>query len=62
MTHGNKYELRRSENVGEESGKERSGELKFIYHVTPFTIDDEKRKAALAESSLSDVDGLCLLD
>ena len=57
MTHGSKYELRRSENVGKESEEERSEELKFTYHVTPFTIDQEKRKAALAESSLPDVDG-----
>ena len=63
MTHGKKYELRRSENVEEESGKERLGESKFTYHMTPFTIDEEKRKAALAESSLPDVDGfyVCLI-
>lgn len=63
MTHGNKYELRRSENVGKESGEERSGESEFTYHVSPFTIDEEKRKAALAESSLPDVDGfyVCLI-
>ena len=63
MTHGNKYELRRTENVGEESGEERPEELKFTYHVTPSTIDEEKRKAALAESSVPDVDGfyVCLI-
>ena len=63
MTHGNKYELRRSDNVGEGVGEEGRGELKFTYHVTPFTIDEEKRKAALAESSLPDVDGfyVCLI-
>ncbi len=45
------------------SEEERSGELKFTYHLTPFTIDEEKRKAALAESSLADVDGfyVCLI-
>jgi len=63
MTHGNKYELRRSENVGQNGGEERQGEMEFTYHVTPFTIDEEKRKAALAESSLPDVDGfyVCLI-
>ena len=63
MTHGNKYELRRSENVGQNNGEERQGEMEFTYHVTPFTIDEEKRKAALAESSLPDVDGfyVCLI-
>ena len=63
MTHGNKYELRRSENVREGNGEERPGELKFTYHVEPFTIDEEKRKAALAESSLPDADGfyVCLI-
>ena len=63
MTHGNKYELRRSENIGEEGGEERAGEQKFTYHVSPFTIDEEKRKAALAENSLPDVDGfyVCLI-
>ena len=64
MTHGNKYELRRNENVTEKStGKERPGDAEFTYHVTPFTIDEEKRKAALAESLLPDVDGfyVCLI-
>lgn len=63
MTHGNKYELRRSENVGKEIREERPGEMDFTYHVTPCTIDEEKRKAALAESSLPDVDGfyVCLI-
>ena len=63
MTHGNKYELRRSENVGKENGEERPGESEFTYHVTPVTINEEKRKAALAESSLPDVDGfyVCLI-
>ena len=57
MAHGNKYELRRSENVGDETA------LKFTYHVAPFTIDEEKRKAALAENGLPDVDGfyVCLI-
>ena len=57
MTHGNKYELRRGDNVGDQT------ELKFTYHVAPFTIDEEKRKAALAESGLPDVDGfyVCLI-
>lgn len=63
MTHRNKYELRRSENVGQKNGEERQGEMEFTYHVTPFTIDEEKGKAALAESSLPDVDGfyVCLI-
>lgn len=63
MTHGNKYELRLGENVGKESGEEPPGESKFTYHMTPFTIEEEKRKAALAESSLPDVDGfyVCLI-
>lgn len=67
ITHGNKYELRRSENVGQENEteeeEERPGELKFTYHVTPSTIDEVKRKAAMAESSLPDVDGfyVCLI-
>ena len=63
MTHGNKYELRRKENIGEESEGEHAGDLEFTYHVTPFTIDEEKRKAALAESSLPNVDGfyVCLI-
>ena len=57
IVHNNKYELRRSENVGDETA------LKFTYHVAPFTIDDEKRKAALAENALPDVDGfyVCLI-
>ena len=63
MAHGNKYELRRSENVGKKSGEEGPEEMEFTYHVTPCTIDQEKRKAALAESSLPDVDGfyVCLI-
>ena len=57
MTHSNKYELRRSENVGDDTA------LKFTYHVAPFTIDEEKRNAALAENGLPDVDGfyVCLI-
>ena len=57
MTHSSKYELRRSENVGDETA------LKFTYHVAPFTIDEEKRKAALAENALPDIDGfyVCLI-
>ena len=39
MTHGNKYELRRSENVGEENGEEHAGDSEFTYHVIPCTID-----------------------
>lgn len=63
MTHGNKYELRRSDNISDENAEERPGESSFTYHVTPFTVDEEKRKAALAESSLPDVDGfyVCLI-
>ena len=71
MTHGNKYELRRRDNVviderqQQQDGneKERPGEQEFTYHVSPFTIDEEKRKASLAESSLPDVDGfyVCLI-
>ena len=63
MTHGNKYELRRNENLGEDDGEERPGQSKFTYHVTPFTIDEERRRAALAESNLPDVDGfyVCLI-
>ena len=70
MTHGNKYELRRSDNIitdgrqqHDPNETERSGEQEFTYHVTPFTIDEEKRKASLAESSLPDVDGfyVCLI-
>lgn len=63
MTHGTKYELRRSENTAEAKAAERSGEQKFTYHVAPFTIDEERRKAALAETSLPDVDGfyICLI-
>ena len=56
MTHGNIYELRHIENVGEESEEERQGELKFTLHVTPFTTYEEKRKL-LAETSLPNVDG-----
>ena len=63
MTHGNKYELRRAVNVGGDGEQERSGEQEFTYHVTPFTIDEEKRQAALSETSLPDVDGfyVCLI-
>ena len=56
MIHGNKHELRRSENVEDQGRGERKAEQKIAYHVLPFTIDEEKRKAALAQSSLSDVD------
>ena len=63
MTHGNKYELRRAENVGDENTEERPGESNFTHHVAPFTVDEEKRQAALAENSLPDVDGfyVCLI-
>ncbi|KAL8792426.1 MAG: hypothetical protein Q9195_004959 [Heterodermia aff. obscurata] len=63
MTHGYKYELRRSANAGEESGDEDPATTKFTPNVMPFTIDQEKRNAALAESSLPDVDGfyVCLI-
>ncbi|KAL6722200.1 hypothetical protein ACLMJK_001307 [Lecanora helva] len=63
MTHGNKYELRRTENVQRQTGEERAGEQEFTYHVSPFTVDEEKRQAALAESSLPEVDGfyVCLI-
>ena len=64
MMHGNKYELRRSDNVGvKESKEERPEEIKFTYHMTPCTVDEEKRRAALAESSTPEVDGfyVCLI-
>ena len=63
LTHGNKYELRRSENVNDDRNEERAGETSFTYHVSPFTIDEEKRNAALAETSLPNVDGfyVCLV-
>lgn len=63
ITHGNKYELRRSENVEKGNDKERPGELDFTYHVAPSTIDEEKRKAAMTELSVPDVDGfyVCLI-
>lgn len=68
MTHGNKYELRRSDHIPGEAeagggGEERAGSQKFTYHVSPFTIDEQKRSAALAESALPDVDGfyVCLI-
>ena len=63
MTHGNKYELRRAENVDGEHGQEQAGEQEFTYHVTPFTIDEEKRNVALLETNLPDVDGfyVCLI-
>ena len=60
MTHGYKYELRR---VNDESREEGAGTTKFTPKVMPFTIDEEKRNAALAESSVPDVDGfyVCLI-
>ena len=63
LAHGNKYELRRSENISDESRDERRGESEFTYHVAPFTIDEEKRRATLAETSLPDIDGfyVCLI-
>ena len=69
MTHGNKYELRRSDHIaggaetGGGGGEERAGTQKFTYHVSPFTIDEQKRSAALTESALPDVDGfyVCLI-
>lgn len=63
ITHGNKYELRRTEKIEEASREERAGEQEFTYYVSPFTIDEEKRNASLAESKLPDVDGfyVCLI-
>ena len=66
MMHGNKYELRRSDNVGnnvKENREERAEEMKFTFHITPSTIDEEKRRATLAESSIPEIDGfyVCLI-
>lgn len=74
MTHGNKYELRRSENIvqkqrqGQEQREEEEGpkgteDHTFTFHITPSTIDEEKRKAALAETSIPEIDGfyVCLI-
>lgn len=65
MMHGNKYELRRSDNVGNKEGhrEEKEEDMKFTFHITPSTIDEEQRRAALAETSIPEIDGfyVCLI-
>lgn len=49
---GSKYELRRDHNTG-----------RYVHHIADWTIDQEKREAALAELKIPETDGyyICLI-
>ncbi|KAF2471690.1 uncharacterized protein BDR25DRAFT_194562, partial [Lindgomyces ingoldianus] len=64
LTHGTKYELRRSRNVEENpAGSQGKPTGEFTFFSKPFTIDQEQREALQSEMKMPEQDGyfVCLI-
>ncbi|KAH8888961.1 hypothetical protein GQ53DRAFT_748507 [Thozetella sp. PMI_491] len=65
LTHGMKYELRRSDHLGKDGAgaNSQTSENEYVCNIQPYTIDQEKRDISLTELLVPEVDGyyVCLI-